>query len=111
MTGEKQQDSRPAIRRLLRLKLWLVEHFRIGERQFMLAWAALIGFLGALSSEMFRRASDLLHYLATGSNAEIISSFAHLPLWRRVAIPTVGGLLAGLVLWRCNRWQPGNHQP
>jgi chloride channel protein, CIC family len=103
MTGEKQQDSRPAIRRLLRLKLWLVEHFRIGERQFMLAWAALIGFLGALSSEMFRRASDLLHYLATGSNAEIISSFAHLPLWRRVAIPTVGGLLAGLVLWVGNR--------
>jgi CIC family chloride channel protein len=102
-TGEQQQDPRPLIRRLLILKLWLVEHFRIGERQFMLGWAALIGLLGALSSEMFRRASDLLHYLATGSSAEIISSFAHLALWQRVAIPTVGGLLAGLVLWVGNR--------
>ena len=97
-TGESQpQQYRSAlIRQLLRFKLWLVEHFRIGERQFMLVWAALIGLLGALASELFRRATDLLHYLATGSNSEIISSFARLPFWQRVAVPTVGGLLAGL---------------
>ena len=83
------------LRQLLRLKLWLVEHFRIGERQFMLVWAALIGFLGALASELFRRATDILHYLTTGSDSEIISSFARLPFWQRVAVPTAGGLLAG----------------
>jgi len=104
-TGESQQQQNPwALRRqLLRLTLWLVERFRIGERQFMLVWAALIGFLGALASELFRRATDLLHFLATGSNMEIISSFARLPFWQRIAIPTVGGLLAGLTLWLGNR--------
>jgi CIC family chloride channel protein len=104
-TGEspKQQQRSSLLRQLLRLKLWLVERFRIGERQFMLVWAALIGFLGALSSEVFRRATDILHYLATGSNSEIISSFARLPFWQRVAVPTVGGLLAGLTLWMGNR--------
>ena len=102
-TGEQQQPSHPLIRAVLRLKLWLLDRFRIGERQFMLVWAALIGLLGAIAAEIFRRATDLLHYLATGSDSEIISSFAHLPLWQRVAVPTAGGLLAGLVLWIGNR--------
>ncbi len=101
--GEQPQDLNPLIRRLLRLKLWLVERFRIGERQFMLVWAGVIGVLGALAAELFRRATDLLHFLATGNDSEIISSFAHLSLWQRVAIPTGGGLLAGLVLWLGNR--------
>jgi len=104
-TGEPQpqQDHSPLIRRLLRSKLWLVEHFPVGERQFMLVWAALIGLLGAVSAELFRRATDILHRLATGSDSEIISSFARLPFWQRVAVPTIGGLLAGLTLWLGNR--------
>jgi CIC family chloride channel protein len=70
----------------------------------MLVWAALIGFLGALASECFRRASDLLHFLATGSDMEIIASFARLPLWQKLMIPTAGGFLAGLTLWLGNRF-------
>src|SRR5580700_5652393 len=93
----------PLFEHLLKLKVWLVERFRIGERQFMLVWAALIGLLGALASELFRRATDILHYIATGSDSEIISSFARLPWWQRIAVPTVGGLLAGLTLWIGNR--------
>jgi chloride channel protein, CIC family len=104
-TGESPKQHYPTIllRQLLRLKLWLVERFRIGERQFMLVWAALIGLLGALAAEVFRRATDILHYLATGSDSEIISSFARLPFWQRIAVPTVGGLLAGFTLWIGNR--------
>ncbi|HEY2122630.1 MAG TPA: hypothetical protein VGH07_03470, partial [Chthoniobacterales bacterium] len=60
--GEQPQDLHPVIRRLLRLKLWLVERFRIGERQFMLVWAGVLGVLGALAAELFRRATDLLHF-------------------------------------------------
>ena len=98
-----QQYPSDLLRQFLKLKLWVVERFRIGERQFMLVWAALIGLLGALAAEVFRRATDILHYLATGSDSEIISSFARLPLWQRVAVPTAGGLLAGLTLWIGNR--------
>jgi len=98
-----QQYPSDLLRQFLKLKLWVAERFRIGERQFMLVWAALIGLLGALAAEVFRRATDILHYLATGSDSEIISSFARLPLWQRVAVPTAGGLLAGLTLWIGNR--------
>ena len=93
----------PLFQQLLKLKVWLVERFRIGERQLMLFWAALIGLLGALAAEIFRRTSDIIHFLATGSDAEIISSFAQLPLWQKLTVPTLGGLLAGLTLWIGNR--------
>ena len=95
--GENNQTRAlsPLFRQLLRLKVWTVERFRLSERQVTLIWAALIGVLGALASEVFRKASEILHYLATGSELGIISSFSRLPWWQRLAVPTVGGLLAG----------------
>jgi chloride channel protein, CIC family len=107
---EKQGALSPPLRRLLRLKFWLVEHFRLGERQLTLIWAALIGVLGALASESFRKASDFLHFLATGSSSGIIYSFANLPWWQRLVVPTVGGFLAGLTLWFGNRLFVGARQ-
>src|SRR5260370_1986017 len=99
--GEQKNGRYPSpfFEQLLKLKVWLIERFRIGESQLMLVWAALIGLLGALAAECFRRASDLVHFLATGSDSEIVSSFARLPVWQRLVVPTVGGLLAGVALW------------
>src|SRR5580700_6232901 len=103
--GESKQERTlsPLFRRLLRLKVWSVERFRLSDRQVTLIWAAVIGVLGALASESFRKASEFLHYLATGSSSGIISSFVHLSWWQRLTVPTVGGLLAGLTLWFGNR--------
>ena len=63
-TGEPQTEQydfriSPSV---AEIKLWLVDRFRIGERQFMLVWAALIGFLGALASEGFRQATDFVAF-------------------------------------------------
>ena len=102
-TEEKPQRLSPLLRRLLILKVWLIEKFRFGERQVTLVWAALIGILGALVTECFRRATDLLHFLFTGSEATIITSFKGLPLWQRFLVPVIGAVLAGLTLWIGNR--------
>src|ERR1700736_1890801 len=102
-TEEKRRRLSPILRWLLILKVWLIERFRLGERQVTLLWAAVIGFLGALAAEAFRQATNLLHYLFTGSDAEIITSFEHLPLWQRFLVPVAGGILAGLTLWIGNR--------
>src|ERR1700736_3490578 len=102
-TEEKPQRFSPLLRRLLILKVWLIEKFRFGERQVTLVWAAVIGILGALVTEGFRRATDLLHFLFTGSKATIITSFERLPLWQRFLVPVIGAVLAGLTLWIGNR--------
>ena len=75
---KKGRYPSPLFEQLLKLKVWLIERFRIGERQLMLVWAALIGLLGAVAAECFRKASDFAHFLATGSESEIVSSFAQL---------------------------------
>jgi chloride channel protein, CIC family len=103
LAPREQRTLSPPLRRLLRLKVWLVEHLRLSERHLTLIWAALIGVLGALASEGFRKATELLHSVATGSSSGIITSFAKLPWWQRLTVPTVGGLLAGLTLWFGNR--------
>jgi chloride channel protein, CIC family len=100
---EKRERLSPFLRRLLILKVWLIEKFRFGERQVTLVWAAVIGLLGALVTECFRRATDLLLFLFTGSEATIITSFERLPLWQRFLVPVIGGILAGLTLWIGNR--------
>jgi hypothetical protein len=43
-TEEKPQRLSPFLRRLLILKVWLIEKFRFGERQVTLVWAAVIAF-------------------------------------------------------------------
>jgi hypothetical protein len=50
-TEEKQQRLSPLLRRLLILKLWLIEKFRFGERQVTLVWAAVIGICSSASRE------------------------------------------------------------
>ena len=93
----------PALRRLLILKVWIVEHLRLSDRQVTLLWAAVIGFFGALAAESFRKATEILQFIGTGHRSSIIKSFEDLPLWQRFVVPTVGGLLAGVTLWFGNR--------
>jgi CIC family chloride channel protein len=67
--------------------------------QITLVLAGLAGFLGALGSLVFRRATNAVHWVFTGSwEAGLSESFAHLPWWQRILVPTIGGAAAGLVL-------------
>src|ERR1700752_4221008 len=102
-TSGSHASLTPTLRRLLLLKVWVVEHFRLSERQVTLVWAAAIGFFGALAAESFRKATEFLQFLGTGHLSSIVTSFEDLPLWQRFVVPTVGGLLAGLTLWFGNR--------
>ncbi len=86
-------------RRGLRWWLRLVEWLRPKELQITLVLAGLAGFLGALGSLAFRKATEAVHWLFTGSwEAGVSESFAHLPWWQRIVVPTLGGAAAGLVL-------------
>ncbi|MFD0893295.1 ClcB-like voltage-gated chloride channel protein [Luteolibacter ambystomatis] len=86
------------IRRLVRVRIWLGERLRFNELQATLLWAAIIGFLGAWTSIAFKEATEWLHHLFTGFHQTEIASFKSMPTWRRLLIPTIGGLLAGLTL-------------
>lgn len=84
--------------RLLRWRLWIIEKLRPSPWQETLAYAAVVGVLGALAALLFRDGVELIHYVLTGTYSNMVDSFRELEWWQRLAVPAVGGLMAGLVL-------------
>jgi CIC family chloride channel protein len=93
------------LRFLLRLRVWVGENLKVTELQITLLWAGVIGFAGACVSVAFRRLSTWLHWAMTQQSGGYVESFEHMPLWQRLAVPAVGGLLAGLTLFAGTRWR------
>lgn len=105
MNAPEKTDSRlgAGMRRLVLLRIRLGELLGGNEQRSTLLWAASIGLLGAWTCIGFKEALEWLHSVFTGQRSGLVTSFAAMPWWRRVAVPGVGGLLAGLVLTWGNR--------
>ena len=91
---------------LLKVRIWVSEFAHHNELQTTLFWAGVVGFLGGASSVGFRKLCEGLLWLFTRHVGEYVVTFSQLPDWQRVAVPTLGGLLAGLTLYlgaRLNR--------
>lgn len=102
------ESSNPKISSLRQIKLWIwfKEIAHPSDLQVTLFWSGVIGFSGAVCSIAFRYATSITHKILTGSSAPgLVESFGHLPVWRRVVIPALGGLLAGAVISLGARWR------
>jgi len=91
--------------RRLRFWLWFKERAHPTELQITLVWAGIVGFGGAVCSIAFRFGTGLVHKFLTGSSApSLVESFAQLRPLFRFAVPAVGGLTAGAILYFGTRW-------
>ena len=72
------------------------KHGQLGGIVF---WAALIGIGGAVSGVAFRISVRLVQRAFTGHSTELVETAAALPWWARIAVPTIGGACAGVLLW------------
>lgn len=93
---------------LRRLKLWvrIRDRIRPTELQVTLLWAGVIGFGGAVCTVAFRVATDAVHRALTGSAAPgVVESFTELPPFLRVAVPAIGGLVAGAIIHFGTHWR------
>ena len=84
--------------RLLRWRVWVQERLQPSEWQVTLFWAAVAGFLGALSAILFTTLTERVHDWFGNSSLGIVDSMARLPWWACLLVPAVGGALAGTVL-------------
>ncbi len=90
--------SSPRIFKLFSLRLRLSGTYRIIERYQVLFWAGLVGVLGGLSSVLFREALDFMANRLSGQPGHIVEIFTALPLWQRLLLPLLGGVVAGGIL-------------
>ncbi|MES2183497.1 MAG: ClcB-like voltage-gated chloride channel protein [Pseudomonadota bacterium] len=81
------------------LRLRLQRLFRIADWQATLLWAIVAGVLGALATEVFRGALHWADRLVLGGGDDGLVALARsLPWWARIAVPALGGLVAGGLL-------------
>ncbi len=92
--------------RLLRWRLWVQEKLQPTEWQITLLWAAVAGFLGALSALLFSVFAEGIHQLLTGRSEGVVETMRQLPWWACIAVPAAGGGLAGMTLmWGKRIWR------
>ena len=84
---------------LLRVRVWIAEAIRPGDLQLSLFWAGVIGFAGGLASVGFRALIKALQQVFTGHSGPAVKAFTEMAPWQRILVPTVGGLIAGLVIY------------
>lgn len=80
---------------------------RQGQLSGIIFWAALIGICGALTGVGFRASVRLVQSALTGHSAGLVETAELLPWWSRIAVPSIGGALAGSVIWASRRLLPG----
>ncbi len=93
---------------LLKLRIWLAGKAEKNELQVTLLWAGVVGFLGGVSSVVFRKLTVGLLWLLTRHQGAAVDVFMVLPPWERLVTPAAGGLLAGLTLMLGARLQRSN---
>jgi len=91
----------------LKTALELRKRFFVTGRPALYVWAVFVGVVGALCAIFFEHAVDWVQNLLTGTDGiGQLEAFVDIPDWRRVAVPAVGGLIAGLILLFTHRFVP-----
>src|SRR6185503_1678238 len=79
--------------------LLIRERLRVSEEAFHLLLAAGVGVIGGLTNWAYWGCNQLIQWLTLGRTGDILDIFTDLAKWQRLLIPTLGGLLAGFVLF------------
>lgn len=81
--------------RIRRLLFRIVERFSPDETAIMVAVAVLVGLAGGFGAILFRYLVDLFQGLAIGHGEDTVELLRHVPWWKKVLLPVVGGLVVG----------------
>jgi len=77
----------------------------------MLLWAAVAGMVGAAATIAFREGISALQWLMVGKNQSLVEMARGLSWPMRIAIPAIGGVIAGILLMWARRFAGGAAKP
>lgn len=92
--------------RLLRTFLW--KAVLQPDTHVMLLWAVVVGVAGAYATVAFREGIDVLQRAIGGERGNFVELARALPWPVRIAVPTAGGLIAGICLLVARRGASGS---
>src|SRR5688572_29084061 len=83
--------------------------FREREDALFFVLCGVVGIVGSLVGAGFRMAADLTLKVLLGEDDSFLAGMKALEPWQKVAVPALGALLAGFVLWMA-RSDPASSQ-
>jgi len=87
------------VRRHWQRALIIRERVFVTEEALHLCMAGVIGVLGGLTALVYSRANDFVRLLGLGSTGDLVEIAEGASDLQRLLVPTVGGVVAGLVLY------------
>src|SRR6185436_18897061 len=93
------QPLRAFFRRHWQGALLIREKLRINEEALHLIMAGVVGVIGGATSIAYQTAQQFIKWVAFGNSGNFLEIAAAVPQWKLIVVPTVGGLVAGLVLY------------
>ena len=73
----------------------------------MMGWSVVAGLLATMATSLFRAALYWVETLAFGQGGSLVALAQSLSPWVRMAVPPLGGLMAGALLVWSRRWSSG----
>lgn len=93
------QSAQEFTRRHWQRILAIREKFRFSEEAFHLVLAGVVGVIGGLTNLIFYYAIRLLQLIIFGEGGDVVAIAKSIPWWHRFLIPTLGGFVAGGLLY------------
>src|SRR5688500_8934537 len=86
-------------RRHWRRALLIRDWFRLSEEALHLLLAGIVGILAGLANWVYFISAQLVQWLLMGQTGDPLAAASEMEIWRRLIVPTAGGLAAGLALY------------
>ena len=93
---------------LFKIRLILDRLPRLSPTHALLLWAALIGVVGAIATIIFKEGLSFLQRLVSGHSGSLVAMAETFSWPIRIALPTIGGVIAGLLLMLAEKISPSS---
>jgi CIC family chloride channel protein len=96
---------------IFRLTNWVVNQAKLADYTFNVIVALIIGLLGGFGAVAFHYLIGGVQKLSWGSMEPLLEHFTAVPLWAKILIPALGGLIIGPLVYLFAREAKGHGVP
>ena len=104
-------DKQELKTRLANLPAEAFARWKVNDRVSMSVIAVLIGILGGYGAVLFRHAITMFQILFYGGGLDFLQIADHVPVWKKLLFPAVGGAIVGPVIYFWAREAKGHGVP
>ena len=89
----------------------IADRLRLNESTLILVAASVVGIIGGFGAVGFRSLIEFIQTIALGGYDNILGRVSELPVYKKVLLPSIGGLIVGPLIYHFGRETKGHGVP